>query len=140
MRAVLKVCGLTLLLQARTLWRCNDSLFFKVPPFASDALLTMVHLLLENMLHTVCCKLQDSETGSFDLLIRFENPRNRMGRDLDCMADVLMEKMAVPSPDLAPCYFWAFTTISRGRNCLFHYPPEACGKWSAAHFQEGGAL
>jgi hypothetical protein len=29
-------------------------------------------------------------------------------------------------------------TNVKGQNCLFHYPPEACGKWSAAHFQEVG--
>jgi hypothetical protein len=30
---------------------------------------------------------------------------------------------------------------STGQNCLFHYPPEACGKLSAARFQEvSGAL
>jgi hypothetical protein len=29
----------------------------------------------------------------------------------------------------------------KGQNCLFHYPPEACGKQSAARFQEvDGAL
>jgi hypothetical protein len=50
MKAVCKVCGLTLLLQVGTLWRCSDGLFFEVPPLASDALLTMLHPLLENML------------------------------------------------------------------------------------------
>jgi hypothetical protein len=32
-------------------------------------------------------------------------------------------------------------TNMKGQNRLFHYPPEACGKWSTANFQEvGGAL
>jgi hypothetical protein len=48
------------------------------------------------------------------------------------------------SPDLAPCDFWAFPTMKRelwDQNRLFHYPPEACGKLSAARFREvGGAL
>jgi hypothetical protein len=48
------------------------------------------------------------------------------------------------SPDFAPCDFWAFPTMKRefrGQNRLFHYPPEACGKRSAARFREvGGAL
>jgi hypothetical protein len=35
------------------LWRCGDDLFFKVPPLASNALLTMLHPLLENMLQTI---------------------------------------------------------------------------------------
>jgi hypothetical protein len=47
-----------------------------------------------------------------------EKPRNRMGRDLDCMADVLVEfhrstfcKLNTEfNSDLAPCDFWAFRT------------------------------
>jgi hypothetical protein len=61
---------------------------------ASDALLTTLHPLLENVLQTISRKLQeDSGTGSFDLKTPFswlEKPRNLMGRDLGCMADVLM--------------------------------------------------
>jgi hypothetical protein len=45
-----KVRGLTLLLLVGTLWRCDDGLFFEVPPLASDALLTTLHPLLENVL------------------------------------------------------------------------------------------
>jgi len=51
-RAICKVCGLALLLEVGTLWRCGDGLLFKVPPLASDALL-MLHLLLENVLQTI---------------------------------------------------------------------------------------
>jgi hypothetical protein len=36
-----------------TLWRCGDGLFFEVSPLASDALLTTLHPLLENVLQTV---------------------------------------------------------------------------------------
>jgi hypothetical protein len=37
---------------------------------ASDALLTTLHPLLENVLHTICRKLQeDSGTGGFELFI-----------------------------------------------------------------------
>jgi hypothetical protein len=44
--------------------------FFEVPPFSSDAFLTTLHPLLENVLQTVCCKLQeDSGTGGFDLFM-----------------------------------------------------------------------
>jgi len=32
MRAVWKIRGLTLLLWIRTLWRCSNGFFFKVPP------------------------------------------------------------------------------------------------------------
>jgi hypothetical protein len=46
------------------LWRCGDGLFFEVPPLASGTLLTTLHPLLENVLQTVCRKLQeDSGTG-----------------------------------------------------------------------------
>jgi hypothetical protein len=63
-RAVWKVRGLALLLRFGTLWRCGDGLFFEVPPLANDAFLTTPHPLLENVLQTVCRKLQeDSGTG-----------------------------------------------------------------------------
>jgi hypothetical protein len=49
------------------LWRCGDGLFFEVPLLASNALLTTLHPLLENVLQTVCHKFQeDSGTGGFD--------------------------------------------------------------------------
>jgi hypothetical protein len=35
------------------LWRCGDGLFFEIPPMASDAFLTTLHPLLENVLQTV---------------------------------------------------------------------------------------
>jgi hypothetical protein len=76
------------------LWRCGDGLFFEVPPLASNSLLTTLHPLLKNVLQNVCRKLQeDSGTSGFDLGAPFswlEKPRNRIGRDLDCMVDVLM--------------------------------------------------
>jgi hypothetical protein len=64
-----------------------------------------------------------------------EKSRNRMGRDLDCMEDVLMEfhrsTFSKPNTEfnsnLAPCDFWAFPTMKR--------------QLSAASFREvGGAL
>jgi hypothetical protein len=57
MRAVCKVRGFTLLPRVETLWRCGDGLFFEVSPLASDALLTTLHPLLENVLQAVCRKL-----------------------------------------------------------------------------------
>jgi hypothetical protein len=35
------------------MWRCGDGLHFEVPDVASDALLTTLHPLLENVLQTV---------------------------------------------------------------------------------------
>jgi hypothetical protein len=142
-RAVCKVRGLTLLLRVGTLWRCGDGLFFEVPPFASDALLTTLHPLLQNMLQTVdhfeiSCLLRAPFSWS-------EKPRNRMGRDLDCIPDVLMgfHRSTFSKPNtkfnsqLAPCDFWVFPFMKR----------ELQGKKfrsdqrSAARFREvGGAL
>jgi hypothetical protein len=70
-----------------TLWRCGDGLFFEVSPLASDALLTMPHPLLENVLQTVD-NFEISCLGA--PFSRLEKPRNRMRRDLDCMRDFLM--------------------------------------------------
>jgi hypothetical protein len=83
----LKSSRLTLFLRVGTLWRCGDGPFFEVPPLASGALLTTLHSLLENALQSFN-NLEISCIGApFSLL---EKPRNRMWRDLDCMADVVM--------------------------------------------------
>jgi hypothetical protein len=72
------------LLRVGTLWRCGDSLFFEVPPLASDALLTTLHPFLENLLQTVNHFALSSLGAPSSWL---EKPRNRMGRDLDCTYD-----------------------------------------------------
>jgi hypothetical protein len=62
------------------LWRCGDDAFFEVPPLASDALLTTLHPLLENVMQIVD-HFEISFVGApFSWL---EKPRNRMRRDLD---------------------------------------------------------
>jgi hypothetical protein len=100
------------------LWRCGDSLFFEVSPLINGALLTTLHPLLENALQIVD-NFEISCLGApFSWLIK---PRNRMGRDLDCMTDVLMgfhlSTFSKPNTefnsDLAPCDFWAFQTMKR---------------------------
>jgi hypothetical protein len=51
--------------------KCGDGLFFEVPPLTSDALLTTLHLLLENVLQTACHKLQeDTGTGGIEPLVK----------------------------------------------------------------------
>jgi hypothetical protein len=76
MRAVCKVREQTLLLQVGTMRRYDDSFFFKVPLLASNALLTMLHPLLENMLQTIdqfeisCLRVPFSSS---------EKPRNLLG-------------------------------------------------------------
>jgi hypothetical protein len=116
MRAIRNVRGLTLLPRIGTLWRCGDGLFFEVPPLASDALLTTLHPLLENVLQTVDHFEISCLEAPFSWL---ENPRNRMGRDLDCTVDVLsgFHRSTSSRPntelnsDLIPCDFWAFPTM-----------------------------
>jgi hypothetical protein len=66
---------------------CGDALFFEVPSLASDTFLTTLHPLLENVLQTVD-HFEISYLGA--LFPWLEKLINRMGRDLDCMADVLM--------------------------------------------------
>jgi hypothetical protein len=69
------------------MWRCGDGLFFEVSPLANDTLLTTLHPLLENVLQTV----DDFQISCLAApFLQLEEPRNRMGRDLDCMADVLL--------------------------------------------------
>jgi hypothetical protein len=141
-RAVWKVRGLTLLLRVGTLWRCGDGLFFEVPPLASDTLLTTLHPLLENVLQTV----DHFEISCLGAPISWlEKPRNCRGRDLDCMADIIMgsyrstfSKLNTEfNSNLAPCDFWAFPTMKRelrGKNFR-------SDQRSAARFREvSGAL
>jgi hypothetical protein len=92
------------------MWRCGDGLFFEVPPLARDTLLTTFHPHLENVLQTVDHFEISCLEASFSWLERL---RNRMGLDLDCMADVLMgfHRSTFSNPntefnsDLAPCDF-----------------------------------
>jgi hypothetical protein len=66
---------------------CGDGLFIKVSPLANDALLTTLHPLLENVLQTVEHFEISCLGAPFSWLAK---PKNLMGIDLDCMADVLM--------------------------------------------------
>jgi hypothetical protein len=54
-----------LITRVGNLWRWGDGLFFEIPSLASDALLTKLHPFLENVLQTICRKLQDSGTSGF---------------------------------------------------------------------------
>jgi hypothetical protein len=115
-------------------WRCSDGLFFEVPPLASDALLTTLHPLLENVLQTEISCLG----APFSWL---EKPRKRMGRDLNWILCSAWKKWIGGTPsehplyssDFAPCDFWAFPTMKRElRGKKFRY---------AARFREvGGTL
>jgi hypothetical protein len=120
----------------------GDGLFFEVPPLASNAFLTTLHPLLKNVLQTVD-HIEISCLGAPFLWL--EKPRNCTGRDLDCMADVLMgfhrSTFSKPKTEfnsgLAPCDFCAFPTMKRElRGKKFQ-----SDQWSAARFREvGGAL
>jgi hypothetical protein len=100
------------------LWRGGDGLFLELLPFASDALLTTLHPLLANVLQTVDHQ-EISYFGSPSSWLK--KPRNFMGRDLDCMANVLLRfhrsTFSKPNTEfnsgLAQCDFWAFLTLER---------------------------
>jgi hypothetical protein len=133
-RAVWKVRGVALLLQVGTLWRCGDDIFSEVPPLESDALLTPLHPLLENVLQTVD-NFKISCLGA--LFSWLEKPRNRMGWHLDCMANVsnFYKPNTEFNSDLGPCDFWAFPTMKTELRDKF--PSDHL---SASHFREvGGA-
>jgi hypothetical protein len=141
-RAVCKVRGLTSLIRVGTLWRYGDGLSFEAPSLASDALVTTLHPRLKNVLQTFDHFEISWLWATFSWLKR---PRNRMGRGLGCMADVLMgfHRSSFSQPntefnsDFAPCDFRAFPTIkreSRGNKFLSDQRSTAC-------FREvGGAL
>jgi hypothetical protein len=102
----------------------------------------MLHSLLENVLQTVDHFEISCLGAPFSWM---EKPRNRMGRDLHCMADVLMgfylSTFSRPNTefnsDLDPCDFWAFSTMkSELRGKKFQSDER-----SAARFREvGGAF
>jgi hypothetical protein len=130
------------LLRVGTLWRCGDALFSEVLPLASDALLTTLRPLLENVLQTVD-NFEISCLGApFSWL---EKPRNRMGRGLNWILCSGWKKWIGGTlldhppycPDLAPWDFWAFPTMKRElRGKKFRSDQR-----SAARFREvGGAL
>jgi hypothetical protein len=115
--------GLTLLLRVGTVWRCGDGLFFEVSPLSSDALLTTLYPILENVLQTVD-HFEISCLGT--PFSRLEKPRNRMGRDLDCMADVLMGFQRTPFRSVSatqsrsrPTRFLGFSNHENGVPRLF---------------------
>jgi hypothetical protein len=62
------------------LWGCGDGFFLEVPLLVSDALLTTLNPLLENVLQTVDHFEISCLLTPFSWL---EKPRNRMGRDLN---------------------------------------------------------
>jgi hypothetical protein len=137
-RVVWKFRGLTLLL-----WRCSDGLFFEVPPLASDAFLTTLHPLLENVLQTVD-HFEISYLGApFSWL---EKPRNCMGRDLNWILCSAWKKWVGGTPlehlpyssDPAPCDFWVSPTMKRELRGKKKFRSD---QRSAARFREvGGAL
>jgi hypothetical protein len=116
--------------------------FSKYFLLASDVLLTTLHPLLENVLQTV----DHFEISCFGAPFSWlEKLRDRMGRYLDCMEDVVMgfhlSTFSKPNTEfnseLPPCDFWSFSTMKRElRDKKFRSDQR-----SAARFQEvGGAL
>jgi hypothetical protein len=58
-------CAQGRLKSSELLWRCGDGLVFEVPPLASDALLTTLHPLLENVLN--CFRLKNNVYWTLDI-------------------------------------------------------------------------
>jgi hypothetical protein len=116
--------------------------FSEYLPWQAMALLTTLHPLLENVLQTV----HHFEISCLGALFSWlKKPRNRMIRDLDCMADVIMafnlstfSKLNTEfNSDFAPCDFWAFSTTKRE----FRGKKFRSDQRSTARFREvGGAL
>jgi hypothetical protein len=82
-RDVRKVRGLTLLLRFVTFWRCCDGLFLEAAPLGSDAFLTTLHPLLENVLQTVCASFRRIVEQAELPFHVWKGPEIAWGRDLD---------------------------------------------------------
>jgi hypothetical protein len=99
------------------LWWGSDGLFFKVPPLASEVLIT-IHPLLENVLHTVDHFEISCLRAPFSWL---EKPRNGMGARSGlygrCSNEVPPTHFSKLNKefnsDLVPYNFWAFPTMKR---------------------------
>jgi hypothetical protein len=116
--------------------------FSKYPPWqATHFLKRSTHFS-----KTCCRPLITSKFLASELTFHgWKSPEIALGRDLDCMADVLIgfHRSTLSKPntefhsDLAPCDFWAFLTMKRKlRSKKFRRDQR-----SAARFREvGGAL
>jgi hypothetical protein len=137
-RAVCKVRGLTLLLRVGIMevrWRS----LFEVPPLASEALLTTLHPLVENVLQTV----DHFEISCLGAPFRgWKSPEIAWGRDLNWILCPAWKTRIGGTPlkhtpynsDLAPWDFWAFPTMKRKlRGKKFRSDQR-----SAAHFRQVG--
>jgi hypothetical protein len=99
------------------LWRCGNGLLFEVPPLASEALLTTLHPLLENVLQTV----DHFKILPQSSLLMDEKAKKSLGARSELNSVFVLKKwigrtpLQHPpySPDLAPCDFWAFPTMKR---------------------------
>jgi hypothetical protein len=88
--------------------------FLKYVPWQA---MNFLHRLLENLLQTID-RFEISCLGTLFSLL--EKPRNRMGRDPDSVAALMVFHQSTFSKpntefnsDLAPCDFWTFPTMKR---------------------------
>jgi hypothetical protein len=111
------------LLRVETLWRCGDGLLFEVPSLASDALLTTLCPLLENVLQTVDHFVISCLGAPFPWL---EKPRNRNRQDLNWIlwSGGTPSEHPPYSPDLAPMLFLGISNHEMGA------PRQEISKWS----------
>jgi hypothetical protein len=124
------------------MWRCGNGLFSEVPPLASDALLTTLHPLLENVRQTVDHFEMSCLGAPFS---RLEKPGNRMGARSELNSVFGLEKVdrwnpirtfAIQSRSRPMRFLCSPTTKRELRGKMFHSDQR-----SAARFREvGGAL
>jgi hypothetical protein len=106
---------------------CGDGLFFEVPPLASYAFLTTLYTLLENVLQTVCRKLQeDSGTRKAQ-----KSRGARSGLYGEC------------SNGVPPISVRASIATFQSRNAdaplrLLHHPKKGCFKTTVTLFSRSG--
>jgi hypothetical protein len=100
------------------LWKCGDGLFFEVSPLTSDALLTMLHPLLKNMLQTIDHFEISCLGAPFAWLEKSKNCMEaRSGLCGGCSNGVPLIHFFQAEHRIqfrsTPCDFWAFPTMRR---------------------------
>jgi hypothetical protein len=121
------------ILRVGTFWRCGDGLVFQVPPLASGARLTT----LRTFRNRAADRWSLRNFLPRSSLFMGGKARNRMRRDLDCMANVLMgfhwSTFSKPNPefdlDFAPCNFWAFSTMKREWSTVYSTFSKSGWEW-----------
>jgi hypothetical protein len=122
------------------LWKCGDSLFFKVLPLVSDTLLAMLHPFLKK--HAAdCCLLQNFLPWNSLFMVgkvqKSHGERSELNSVFSLENVDQWNSTGTPGIQSRSCFvqFLGFSNHEKGA------PRQEISKWSAACFQEvGGAL